>query len=216
MTLTCLLPFLSSDASGLCSSFFSGHYIPSGLISLISHWPGCQNSFLHYRSLLKGSCCWILHHIPFDLPWILFFSITSISFSFFVYPSGRKRGLIISMKPALLFVSKCWQTGHIYLKKERFSIGCNWGFYKLDVGSLKAGFVFADSLGRTREIVTSVCRSKFNSLISLLVSGHACPQTHPRMGCVWNTNEICCFLALNISWAHHGLQKKPELFRIAW
>lgn len=66
-------PFLSPDASGLCSSFFSGHYIPSGLISLLSHWLGCQNSFLHYCSLLKGSSCSILHHIPFDLPWILFF-----------------------------------------------------------------------------------------------------------------------------------------------
>lgn len=125
MALTCLLPFLSPDASGLCSSFFSGHYIPSGLISLISHWLGCQNSFLHYCSLLKGSGCWILYHIPFDLLWIFFFFITSISFSFFVYPSGRKRGLIISMKPALLFVSKCWQTKHIYLKKEHFSLGCD-------------------------------------------------------------------------------------------
>lgn len=73
MALTCLLPFLSPDASGLCSSFFSGHYIPSGLISLISHWLGCQNSFLHYCSLLKGSSRWILYYIPFDLPWIFFF-----------------------------------------------------------------------------------------------------------------------------------------------
>lgn len=97
---------LTSDPSGLCSSFFSGHYIPSGLISLISHWLRCQNSFLHYCSLLKGGRCWILRHIPFDLPWILFFYNIYFFFLPLFIPVAEKRGLIISMKPALLFVSK--------------------------------------------------------------------------------------------------------------
>lgn len=84
--------FLSSDPSGLCSSFFSGHYIPSGLISLISHWLGCQNSFLHYCSLLKGGSCWILCHIPFDLPWILFFYNIYFFFSLLCLSQWQKRG----------------------------------------------------------------------------------------------------------------------------
>jgi hypothetical protein len=81
MTLTCICCFfLSFNPSGLCSSFFSGHYIPSGLISFIFHWLGCQNSFLHYCALLKGGSCCLLSTASLICLEFCFFFITSISF----------------------------------------------------------------------------------------------------------------------------------------
>lgn len=71
LTWALLLPLNSCDFAH--HFFFSGHYIPSGLISFISHWLGCQNSFLHYCALLKGGGCCVLCHMPFGLSCFFFF-----------------------------------------------------------------------------------------------------------------------------------------------
>lgn len=156
MALTCLLPFLSPDASGLCSSFFSGHYIPSGLISLISHWLGCQNSFLHYCSLLKGSGCWILYHIPFDLLWIFFFFYNVYFFFLLCLSQWQKKRINYFYEASTSLCVKVL-ANKTYLSQERaflprlrwmdFSIG-----WTLD--SLRAGSVCVDSLGRASETGT--------------------------------------------------------------
>lgn len=179
MALTCVLLFPLLISWDLTHHFFSGHYIPSGLISLISHWLSCQTNFFILALRLRMAVAVSSVICPLIcLGFIFFKNYLFLTIFFFVYPSGRKRGWLISMK---LWAGQ-W---HHYKQREEFHAS---------VGPKAKSYKWGESVFPCASILTpelsSLCTDDTVAHLGPMFSGLWCHQGKPQLFGI--ASALCC------------------------